>query len=157
MSDPAKQHMNPWDITPFSGHGDKFPNTTYEAVGRALSAWEELEVNLSHLFGVFSGKDPLSTETYASYGEERIFVQRADMLERLASSYFIIKPNQNLEGDFCHLICDTRCFSARRNDIAHGVVRPIQTYPATLIPVENPSDDSEFRIEYEWVLGPVVN
>src|SRR5665213_3539095 len=111
----------PWDIPAFAGRGDKTPNLTYEAVGRALSAWEDLEVSLSYLFGIFSDKPPLLLETYAEYGKPTIFVLRADALEKSAERYFVGQPNQHRESAFSDLVCDIRHFSSRRNDIEHGV------------------------------------
>jgi hypothetical protein len=131
---------DPWDIPPFASSGDKTPNRTYEAVGCALSAWEELEVGLSYLFGIFTGKNPLSMTTYAEYGEPTIFALRADALQRTAERYFIGRPSQELEAFFGSLMYDARAFSARRNDIAHGVVRPIQVAPPSPVPDVDPSE-----------------
>jgi hypothetical protein len=143
-----------WDIPPFDGRGDKTPNPTYEAVGRALSAWEEVEVSLSHLFGIFTGKDPLSLATYAEYGKPSIFSHRADGLQDAASVYFVRNPNQAHEAEFADLICDIRKFSARRNDIAHGIVRPIVVGPPISIPDDDPAGEPWLQMNYEYCLLP---
>jgi hypothetical protein len=117
---------DPWVLPPIPEHGDANAEHTYAAVGRALSVWEELEVTLSYLYGLFSGKNPKAIETYTEYGQPTIFNQRAAALERLGKLYFARHPNQQHEGDFGRLICDIRRFSARRNDIAHSIVKPVQ-------------------------------
>jgi len=145
---------DPWDIPPFAGHGDKTPDQTYEAVGRALSSWEELEVSLSYLYGVFTEKGLPPFESHAEYGKPLIFSARADGLERMAARYFVRHPNQQREAEFARLICDVGRFSARRNDIAHGIVRPVVVGPPISVPDNDPSEAPWLRMNYEYCLLP---
>src|SRR5437868_3763424 len=115
---------NAWDVPPFPSHGDAQDDTTYAAVGRFMSAWEELEVTLSHLHAALV-KRPFDAEALWGYGDGRIFADRLKILEAAADGFARAKPDQALEGDFCSLLRSVRGFADRRNDIAHGIVRPI--------------------------------
>lgn len=146
---------NPWDIPPFPASGDHPASLTYEAVGRALSAWEEIEVSLSHLYGLFSGKNPRTIETYTEYGGETNFAQRSDKLSATALRYFVRRPHQELEAEFDGLIREIRCFSARRNDIAHGIVRAVRVRPSSDPPPKPiPGALLTIRTQYEFCLAP---
>ena len=46
--------LQPWDDRPHPDRGDKNANTTYAAVGRALTQWEYLEAKLAELFSQVS-------------------------------------------------------------------------------------------------------
>jgi len=46
----------PWDIPAFPEHGDPDSGSTYKMVGYALTQWEELEYQLSHLYSLLIGK-----------------------------------------------------------------------------------------------------
>jgi hypothetical protein len=145
---------DPWDIPPFRGNGNRSPTEVYEAVGRALSAWEEFEVSLSQLFGLFSERDPEALETYTDYGKPKIFAERAEKLAQISCTYFIRRPCQKMEGVFEKLLCDGRNFSARRNDIAHGVVRGMPGSPDVMIKVDDPADQPILQIGFQWILVP---
>jgi hypothetical protein len=43
---------DPWDRPPFPGRGNS-QRTLYEAIGRALMAWEEVEGAFAHLYSTF--------------------------------------------------------------------------------------------------------
>ena len=47
--------LKPWDDRPHPKRGDKNANTTYAAVGRALTQWEYLEAKLAELFSQLVG------------------------------------------------------------------------------------------------------
>ena len=57
---------------------------TYAAVGRFMSAWEELEVALSHLHGALVGR-PYEAEALWDYGIGSIFRERLRNLVDAAS------------------------------------------------------------------------
>jgi hypothetical protein len=122
---------NPWDITSWRMpvEPDTTPSVTYEAVGRATSAWETLEINLGRLYALFVSGDFDNMIAARRYGENpTIFRQRMDGLEGRAETYFRAHPNQKLEGAFEDLACRCRKFSLRRHDIAHGIVHPIDLW-----------------------------
>jgi hypothetical protein len=115
-----------WDRPPLPHLGDQSDNSTYEAVGRALSAWEAAEVALAQLYGVLLGNGSFEPSGPRQYGGPRIFDQRMDGLEKLAGKYFVFHPDQQKEHEFERIACKFRKFSFRRNDIAHGIVRELQ-------------------------------
>jgi len=130
-----KLPTKPWNIPPIPDHGDVDANLTYAAVGRAMSEWEELELYLARLYAAFTGVTPLKAISTSAYRNAAIFRERARVIEEVAKAYFIKHPNQEIEAEFSNLICEIREFSARRNDIAHGVVKLIwfgDTNAATL-------------------------
>lgn len=113
---------SPWDIPP-SDTGDPIPDPIYTSVGKALSAWEELEVEISCLFAVLIGLRRRSPEAYAAYAAGVGFSGRSTIVEKASEPFFIKHPNQTDEGDFTSMLIRLRGYSLRRNDIAHGVVR----------------------------------
>lgn len=115
----------PWDAPPFPKRGNRDQRVLYEAIGRALVAWEELETELAHLFAAFCGESRFDEEANNTYGEQLNFAQRMNDLQRAAKAYFVRYPNQVLEAEFCWVSRFTIGFSRRRNDVAHGVVRLI--------------------------------
>jgi hypothetical protein len=115
---------NPWDIPSGLQGADGIAEIIYSAVGRALSQWEKLEFALARLSANLAGHTLPSAVAFGAYRAATIFTQRADDIEKAFEKYIIRSPDQNLEGDFKDLICDIRRLSARRNDIAHGVVQP---------------------------------
>jgi hypothetical protein len=96
----------------------------YEAVGRALMAWEEVECELSHLYSAFITRWPFDIEANRKYGEPLNFVHRAQALERVACRYFCKNPCQDMEGAFAEIMRLANGWSTRRNDVAHGRARP---------------------------------
>ena len=45
---------NPWDAPPLPNHGDDDMECTFAGVGRVLSQWESVEIELSVLFALFT-------------------------------------------------------------------------------------------------------
>jgi hypothetical protein len=115
---------HPWDVPPGPYAPDASIETTYAAVGRALSQWEKLEFTLARLSANLTGHTLPSAVAFGTYRAATIFNKRADDLEEVFRRYIIRHPDQALEGDFGALICDIRRLSARRYDIALGVVQP---------------------------------
>src|ERR1700680_2245928 len=115
--------MEPWDIPTFPAHGDANADSTYAAVGRAMSEWEQLELYLARLYAKFLGVPPIEAIARPEYTRVAISRERARVIEDAARAYFIKHPDQTLESTFESLICDARKLAVRRNDIAHGVVR----------------------------------
>jgi hypothetical protein len=120
---------NPWDIPPFPVRGDADQNDTYAGVGRVLSQWEAIEVELSHVYSllVYRHED---LEALREYGRPTIFRDRLDSLQRAAERYFQSNPHQETESEFSDIAKIARNFSARKNDVAHSIVRPYRwTFP----------------------------
>jgi hypothetical protein len=114
----------PWDVPPISAQGDSDEDSTYAGVGRVLSEWEAVEAELAHLYARFGGR-LFQDEAYYEYGASRIFAERLRDLRKAASSYFVKRPNQTAEGNFDFLAEEAERYAARRNDIAHCVVRDL--------------------------------
>jgi hypothetical protein len=114
---------DPWDPPPFPKRGNRSSRALYEAIGRALSTWEELETMLAHLYAALCGCSQYDTEANHDYGEELNFRNRLAKLEHAGCRYFVKGPSQTLEGELAWVIRYVRGYSQRRNDVAHGVVR----------------------------------
>jgi hypothetical protein len=116
---------NPWDIPPSPIRGDDDQETTFAGVGRVLTQWEMIEVELAQIYGWLVMR-PDQIEALHLYGEPQIFRERIKGLQVVADVYFRWNPQQDAEGGFCTLITNVCNFSARRNDVAHSIVRPFQ-------------------------------
>jgi hypothetical protein len=104
---------------------DVHPKDVFTAVGVAITSWETLEHFLAELYSVFDG-NPRNIGAMQRYGRESLtFQQRIQSLERAAEVYFRRMPHQDREGEFDIIICTTRELSRKRNQIAHGIVRPL--------------------------------
>lgn len=57
------------------------------------------------------------------YGGGSTFVSRKAILQAKAETYFVARPSQDHQGDFCRLCTECEGFAARRHDVAHAVVR----------------------------------
>lgn len=112
---------DPWNTPPLPDHGDDDIDSTFAGVGRVLSQWESVELELCVLYALFSRRvdDPVARQ---EYGKGRIFAERVKPLEDLAEKWL---QHQALECEFGNLIIAIRHFADRRNDVAHGIVRPI--------------------------------
>jgi hypothetical protein len=115
---------NPWDPFPLPTRGDDNARLTFEGVGRVTSHWEALEFELSRLYSIFAG-DP-DGEAMQTYGTGKIFRDRLVALRQLAEKHFIATPTQDLEGIFDGLANAAEGFGSRRNEVAHGIVCPVQ-------------------------------
>src|SRR5262245_4153884 len=105
--------------------GDDDIESTFAGVGRVLSQWETIELELSYLYGHLLNQ-PDDMDIIRQYGDPITFNGRIDGLCRVAKDYFKQNPHQDTEAEFCDLVSRARGFSARRNDVAHSIVRPIQ-------------------------------
>lgn len=99
---------------------DDNPDHTYYGVGLVISGWESIEFEFSRLFSVFCN-DP-DGMSLREYGAGRIFRERLGSLNRKADEYFTRHPNQHREGRYKELTTAAEGFSARRHEVAHGVV-----------------------------------
>ena len=111
-----------WDAPPLPERGDHSEDTTYAGVGRVLSEWEACEAELSHIYAMFVCKF-FQPEAYREYGAGRIFIDRLRIIRSAAEAYFVRHPNQEREGKFDQLAQLAEMCSARRNEVAHSIVR----------------------------------
>src|ERR1700693_2666187 len=115
----------PWDRPPFPQQGNRSSRALYESIGRALCAWEELETALAHSYAALCDKSRFDERANNAYGEESNVKRRIDALRLAGRKYFARRPNQELEGELFWIVKYVEGYSARRNDVAHGVVRLI--------------------------------
>jgi hypothetical protein len=119
---PTPKAPKPWDVPPYPLKGDAVAETTYAAVGRALSAWEVFERVLSHIFaGLVSDRDD-DLPALRAYGSIVTFRGRTEMIRAAAEAYFAAYPNPGGHTLLKKLLDDALEFSGRRNEIAHGFV-----------------------------------
>jgi hypothetical protein len=116
---------NPWDVPPFPTSGDDDPEYTYAGVGRVLSQWETAELELGAIYGLLLNR-PDDVAEIRQYGVPNIFEERAKALWAAAEYYFTQNPHQDTEAELSNVLSIARRFSARRNDVAHSIVKPIQ-------------------------------
>ncbi|MFN0191597.1 MAG: hypothetical protein ACKVP5_06420 [Aestuariivirga sp.] len=138
---------NPWELNSSLIIADEDPRDTYAAVGHSLSEWEGVEIGLCRIFSFFVG-DP-DGEAMRTYGEPRIFRERFGKLLQAADQFFISHNNQELEGTLHQLEGEITGYADRRNEIAHGIVMPINafSFASQIIPKMKP------RTNY-WALMP---
>jgi hypothetical protein len=117
---------DPWDPPPFPKRGNRSSRALYEAIGRALSTWEELETMLAHLYAALSGCSQYDTQAINDYGEQLNFRSRLAKLEHAGCRHFVKRPNQTLEAELAWVIRYVGGYSQRRNDVAHGGVRELR-------------------------------
>jgi len=120
---------NPWDVPPFPTEGDKLQDTTFASVGRALTAWEGFEVQLANLFAAICGAGDDTLSAVRAYGSVISFKGRSAMVKAAAVAYFHRFPNDKLAAALTSLLNDANKFSARRNEVAHGVVLFLRSAP----------------------------
>ena len=142
---------DPWDRPPIPKRGNRSDKTLFEALGRTLNAWEEIEISMSHLYAAFSVYDRFDGTATHAYGVPANFRDRMTLLQRAADLHFIAHPNQEVEGEFHRLMRFAEGYSARRNDIAHS--RASQIVWALPMP-DTAAEFVEIRDREEWCLIP---
>jgi hypothetical protein len=109
--------------------GETDPNQLYIAVGRAIHAWESMEISLARLYAMIAGL-PETPMAFADYGSEnKIFINRLAALNEAATAYFVNIPDQNREGELSDLLRDAKDLSIKRHRIAHGFVTMWAEFP----------------------------
>src|SRR5215471_7697550 len=115
---PAEYLIEPTWIFPRATRGDPDSDTLYSAVGKTLSQWEALEIELGRLFAILV--ESKSHAAARAYGVLASATGRYDLLEKAAEVYF---ANRDSYQAFKDLMKVLRLASPRRNDVAHGHVR----------------------------------
>lgn len=116
---------DPWDVPPLPDRGDDNEDATYAGVGRVMSRWEAVEVELAHLYTIFVNR-PHEADAIKGYGMGRIFAERLASLRGVTDLYFVSRSDQAVEGAPRDLLCRVRHYSDRRNEVAHGIVRQMR-------------------------------
>ena len=114
----------PWDRPPYPKRGNS-ERVLFEAVGRCLMGWEEVEGTFAHLFSTFRTGLPFDTAANKEYGQPLNFVHRVQALRDAACRYFQSHCSQENEGEFAEIVELALNWSQRRNDVAHGRARMI--------------------------------
>lgn len=127
LPDPEKY----WKYPDFAKEGNARPEPIFEAVGYALSAWEEAEDHFAHLFSQLVGEYAFAARR--AYGTIDMNTGRRNALMAAAEMFFIevsgdptAKEQQRAlhrnKNEFATLMQHFARASNRRNDIAHGMV-----------------------------------
>lgn len=93
--------------------------------GRGSSTCTHLQHLRPRIYSIFAGK-PHELNAIKEYGTPSIFRERARRLKQLFEKYKVRYCNQSLEGDFKTLLRRTQGWSARCNDVPHGIVEQAQ-------------------------------
>jgi hypothetical protein len=93
-------------------------------VGLSLSKWEYLEGQLGLLYACLVDAKYASSPALRAYGVIGSFSTRIDMLKEAVFAFFFGKKKDDLCKSVIELLETARSFSARRNEIAHGIVQP---------------------------------
>ena len=120
---PTPKAKHSYDVQAAPEFGDDKEETTYAAVGRALTNWELFENQMSHLFSVLCGNVGPATAAARAYGAIQTFRGHKEMIEAAAEYYFLKHDgHEALQKRLKDLLESANGFSARRNEIAHGYV-----------------------------------
>ena len=122
---PTPKQAKPWDLLSKPRNGDQNENITFLSVGKAMSQWEFFEAYLGLIYGQLVGDVSETSPAMRAYGVVSSFSTRLEMIDQAAKAHFFAFPD-----DVALLLKDllesAKRFSARRNEIAHGIVQPYQ-------------------------------
>ena len=102
--------------------GSNNEDIIFMGVGRALSAWERFEWQLAIVFGLLVSRDGDPLAARRAYGSVVSFRGRTDMVLAASRAAFWQEPGAEIHKELENHIIEAGRFSARRNEIAHGVV-----------------------------------
>ncbi len=129
--------LKPWEAPPAPLTGDATNTQTFSAVGNALSSWEYFEAYLAMLYAnLVGGNQNEGFAAMRSYGTIISFQNRRKMLEASIEVHFAVYPDEELQNKLTDILTTAEKLSARRNEIAHGIVQP---YVANLTEPHVPS------------------
>jgi hypothetical protein len=166
----------PWDVVDFSPRGDINESAIFDAVGRALTEWETLEVECAKLFAVFVSanlKSSYHAPAVKAYGCITSSDQRFKMLQEASQSYFARRPAKraSFQKQSDGLIAEYKEYMPRRNEIAHGMVQRVfitgkvtkkgsrrGTIGMYLLPsFYNPKKFKDEKFRYQYVSGDIIH
>lgn len=122
------RQLEPWEPPPaYPKRGGPTHTRVYQAVGFALSQWEELEARfgLLHLRLLGLEYHPDGKSAAKKYQDAVGTMGRLDELAKAAEHYALFVHDQSFEAEFVQITSETRLFILRRNDIAHGAARQV--------------------------------
>jgi hypothetical protein len=109
--------------------GDSDENSIFNAVGRALTEWEQVESACARLFALLvsaNQRRAYHAPAVRAYGCINSVATKCEMLRLAATPYFARRKSKaQFESPFKKLMSEYSDFSARRNDIAHGSVKRV--------------------------------
>ncbi len=107
---------------------DPHPDITFRAVGVALTQWELLEEQFAYLYSIFTRR-PYRVDAIEEFGKDgRITRERIAKLKTVGEGFLFGKFNQAWDFTFRDdVIAPAVGLTARRHQIAHGVVTSIGT------------------------------
>ena len=105
--------------------GSPTEDEIYLSVGRALHAWETVEEELALIFGALVGAED-TVASMRAYGSVITSRGRNEMVSAAAGAYFLSHPHPFLESRFRSVMPAVQGYGARRNDLAHGILRTIR-------------------------------
>jgi hypothetical protein len=118
----AKQ---PWEIPDIPQMGDASNEITFAAIGEALSQWEYFEANLSLAFSYLLGSGYGNVAAQRAYGSVESFRGRSNLIQEAAEVYFRQVRDETTCSNLTAILKRAKSdWSARRNEIAHGIVQP---------------------------------
>jgi hypothetical protein len=120
---PTPKAPKPWDAPPRPINGDADNNVTFASVGRALSCWEYFEGYLGLIYGLCVGAPVDTYPAMRAYGVISAFSNRLDLIRAAAESYYF-HAKKSMPDELSSILDDSKNFSTRRNEIAHGIVQP---------------------------------
>jgi len=119
---PTPKAPKPWELPALPINGDKTEQEIYYAVGRALDIWNNVENVFGVLFTDLNGLALGGEAMHRAFGSVITFRGKADMLAAAGEVYFHKNPHSGNEQRFSWALERGLGFSARRNEIAHGIV-----------------------------------
>jgi hypothetical protein len=164
---PPLMSRKPWQVVDPSPMGDPDERAIFDAVGRALTEWEGVEVECAKLFAVFVSarrKRTYHAPAVRAYGSIIGTRARSDMLQLAAESYFDKWPAKRLsfEKKCMDLIGEYKEYANRRNDIAHVAVKRVfitrKARGIYLLPsFYNPKQFKNEEFTYLYVSGDIIH
>lgn len=141
-----------WDRPGLNNAGARTADEIYIWVGRALTVWENTEFSFAKIYGLLFGNNSAAAER--SYGVVTSTKTKKEMLKQAALFFADTRGDSFPTEDFSRLLEYYDQASARRNDIAHGVVMSIsldsETQGYFLVPSSYISKANEARDAKFW-------
>lgn len=103
---------------PILNRGDRVPDDLAKAVGYTLTLWEQVDEYLAMIFGLLVQSKHSAAE--AAYGTINGFGQRCSMIREAAKK--ALPPPSALLTDLMSTLADIEALSAKRNNVAHGII-----------------------------------
>jgi hypothetical protein len=119
---PTPKAPKPWDVPRAPKNGDAEPSAIFHSVGGALDSWNNFENICGALFSDFNEICIGGEASHRAWGSVNSFRARAEMLSAAAEVYFHKYPHSGDQLRFKWMMERALGLSARRNEIAHGVV-----------------------------------